>query len=121
VRSAYHYDDAGRLVEIEHRDGSERLLARYTYTLDGVGNRTGVTEIVAHPYTAPQGPGDMTITVVDTAGQPAAGLNVYAFDNETYTGRSGTTGVTGTVTLADLPEGSYRFRADKNGTRFWSG
>ncbi len=49
VTSAYTYDAAGRLVQIEHRDGSDALLARYTYALDGVGNRTAVTETVLTP------------------------------------------------------------------------
>ncbi len=44
VASAYSYDAAGRLVQIEHTDFADQLLMRYTYTLDGVGNRTHVTE-----------------------------------------------------------------------------
>ncbi len=47
VTSAYSYDSAGRLAQIEHRDPAAQLLARYTYTLDGVGNRTHVTETVS--------------------------------------------------------------------------
>jgi hypothetical protein len=45
---------------------------------------------------------------------------VYAFNGITYTGYSGVTNDAGQVTLT-LPAGSYRFRADKNGTQFWSG
>ena len=43
VRTVYRYDEAGRLAEMEHERGT-RLLGRYEYTLDGVGNRTAVTE-----------------------------------------------------------------------------
>jgi RHS repeat-associated protein len=45
---------------------------------------------------------------------------VYAFDGSTYTNYNGTTNATGQVTLT-LPLGNYRFRADKNGTQYWSG
>jgi PKD repeat protein len=62
---------------------------------------------------------DVTVTVQDTAGMPETGLTVYVFDGSTYTGYNGTTGAAGQVTFT-LPEGSYRFRADKNGTQFWS-
>ena len=62
----------------------------------------------------------MTVTVLDTDGSPQAGLNVYAFDGSTYRNFSKTTGADGTAVFT-LPEGDYRFRADLNGTRFWSG
>jgi RHS repeat-associated protein len=62
----------------------------------------------------------LTVTVEDTNGQPKEGVPVYAFDGSTYTGFNGTSDASGEVTLT-LPEGSYRFRADYNGTQFWSG
>ena len=62
----------------------------------------------------------VTVTVKDTAGAPKEGLTVYAFDGTTYKGINGKTDVNGNVTLT-LPQGSYRFRADLNGTHFWSG
>ncbi len=62
----------------------------------------------------------LTVTVEDTNGQPQEGVPVYAFDGSTYTDYNGTTDVNGEVELT-LPEGSYRFRADHNGTQFWSG
>jgi RHS repeat-associated protein len=61
----------------------------------------------------------VTVTVLDTDGDPQAGLPVYAFDGDTYTGFSGTTDDLGDVPFT-LPEGSYRFRADLLGTQFWS-
>ena len=62
----------------------------------------------------------VTVTVEDTDGAPKAGLPVYVFDGVAYTGFNGTTNTSGQVTFT-LPEGSYRFRADLNGTQFWSG
>jgi RHS repeat-associated protein len=59
------------------------------------------------------------VTVKNTENLPEAGLNVYAFDGSTYTNYSGKTDAGGQVTFT-LPQGSYRFRADKNGTQFWS-
>ena len=61
----------------------------------------------------------VTIAIRDTNGSAKAGLNVYAFHETTYTGFSGTTNASGELTLT-LPEGNYRFRADFNGTQFWS-
>jgi uncharacterized repeat protein (TIGR01451 family) len=65
-------------------------------------------------------PQPVLVTVQDTDGTPKAGLKVYAFDGTTYTNFSGTTDSQGQVSLR-LPQGSYRFRADFNGTQFWSG
>jgi len=61
----------------------------------------------------------VTVTVLDTNGVPQEGLPVYAFDGTTYTGYNATTDANGEVQLT-LPEGSYRFRSDLNGTQFWS-
>lgn len=62
----------------------------------------------------------VSVTVLDTDGSPQAGLKVYAFNNTVYTGYTATTNANGQVVLT-LPLGSYRFRADLNGTQFWSG
>ena len=62
----------------------------------------------------------LTVTVKDTDGVIKAGLKVYAFNGSTYTNYSGTTDDNGQAAFT-LPEGSYRFRADLNGTQFWSG
>jgi ribosomal protein S11 len=62
----------------------------------------------------------LTVSVQDTGGQPEAGVRVYAFTDSTYTGYSATTDAGGQAVLT-LPQGSYRFRADFNGTQFWSG
>ena len=61
----------------------------------------------------------VAVTVLDTDGQPVAGLPIYAFNGTAYTGYSGTTNASGEVTLT-LPQSSYRFRSDRNGTQFWS-
>jgi len=62
----------------------------------------------------------LTVTVEDTDGTPQGGLPVYAFDDETYTGYHGATDESGEAVFT-LPQGSYRFRSDLNGTHFWSG
>lgn len=61
----------------------------------------------------------LSVTVQDTDGAGKSGIKVYAFDGTTYTNYSGTTDASGQVTLT-LPQGNYRFRADLNGTQFWS-
>ena len=62
----------------------------------------------------------VVVAVADTDGSPREGVPVYAFDGETYTGAHGTTDAAGEAVL-ELPDGSYRFRADLDGTHFWSG
>ena len=46
-------------------------------------------------------------------------MQVYAFDETTYTGYNGTTNASGQATLT-LPAGDYRFRADESGEQYWS-
>jgi hypothetical protein len=46
-------------------------------------------------------------------------LKVYVFDGTTYTGYNKTIDASGQATFT-LPEGDYRFRADKDGTQYWS-
>ena len=65
-------------------------------------------------------PAVVVVTVLDTDATPQEGLPVYVFDGVSYTGINGTTNASGQATLT-LPDGSYRFRADLNGTQFWSG
>ena len=59
------------------------------------------------------------VTVQDSFGTPQPDLTVYTFSGGVSTGYSGTTDQSGTVSMT-LPEGTYRFRADLNGTQFWS-
>ena len=57
---------------------------------------------------------------VTGAGFPREGVMVNLFsDADTYLGISGTTDPGGKVTLR-LPEGGYKFRADYQGSRYWS-
>jgi hypothetical protein len=64
--------------------------------------------------------GAVTVSVATTGGAAQAGLNVYAFNENTYTGFSAVTDAQGQATLT-LPEGNYRFRADKSNMQYWSG
>jgi YD repeat-containing protein len=61
----------------------------------------------------------LTVRVEGVDHSPFEGVKVYAFDGTTYKGYSGTSGKDGQVTFT-LPQGSYRFRGDLNGTQFWS-
>jgi YD repeat-containing protein len=44
VITRHRYDRAGRLIELTHRNAAGKLLARYGYTLDALGNRIQVQE-----------------------------------------------------------------------------
>ncbi|MBX3038548.1 MAG: hypothetical protein KF758_16680, partial [Anaerolineales bacterium] len=61
----------------------------------------------------------VTVTVKDTDNTPKEGVEVFAFDGETFTGYQGITDENGEMNLT-LPTGIYRFRADLGGTQFWS-
>ncbi len=62
----------------------------------------------------------VTVTVLDTNGNPEVGMEVQAFSGSTYSGYSAITNSSGKASFT-LPVGSYNFRALKNGTSFWSG
>ena len=115
VTSSYSYDDAGRLLEIEHA-ANEETLSSFSYTYDNAGNRTRAEEFYLTTETGPT----VEITVFEGDGQPMVDVPVYVFDGETYTGFNDTTDAEGKVSIT-LPEGEYRFRADVDGTQFWSG
>ncbi len=114
IQTIYRYDAAGRLIELTHLRGAS-VVARYEYELDALGNRLAVTETLMQP----SGPASVVVTVHDTDGVLQVGLPVYAFSGSMYLGYHGTTDAAGQVTLT-LPSNNYRFRADKNGTQFWS-
>ena len=58
--------------------------------------------------------------IVTGAGQPLEGITVYVFSAAgTYLNLSGTTDVDGMV-LFHLPAGDYKFRADYQGSQYWS-
>jgi hypothetical protein len=62
----------------------------------------------------------VTVTVLDSGGNPEVGLNVQAYTGSTFAGYIATTDAQGSAMVV-LPAGSYRFRVAKNGTAFWSG
>ena len=62
----------------------------------------------------------VAVTVTDSEGTLLAGLPVFAFDGETYTGYSRTANGNG-VAIFTLPVGNYRFRTELDGEEFWSG
>ncbi len=65
-------------------------------------------------------PAPVAVTVTGSAGGPEAGLKVYAFDGDVYAKKSVTTDSNGVASF-DLLPGNYRFRIDKNGTKFYTG
>lgn len=115
VESAYTYDAAGRLLALQHTT-VEATLSSFRYTYDNVGNRTQAIETTPTGQTGPT----ILVTVTETSGLPMAGKTIYAFNGSTYTGYNKVTDVNGQVSIT-LPEGSYRFRVDVDGTQFWSG
>jgi len=60
------------------------------------------------------------VNVQDDLGNNLSGLNVYAFDNTTYTGNSAVTDASGNAQFT-LADGDYRLRVDKSGTQYFSG
>jgi hypothetical protein len=90
-------------------------LASYEYMYDNNGNRV---QAVERAKTAGAGP-TVHLTVADTAGVLVSGKPVYVFNESTYTGYNATTDINGQVAIT-LPQGSYRFRVDIDGTQFWS-
>jgi RHS repeat-associated protein len=110
--------DVNGEVELTLPEGSYRFRADFNETQfwSGEANHCAVpgcsnaTVVVTLP---------VTVTVEDTNGAPKEGVPVYVFDGTTYTNFNGTTDINGEVVFT-LPQGSYRFRVDHNGTQFWS-
>ena len=68
--------------------------------------------------TIPMGEAEVTVT---GSGLPLSGVKVYVFSAAgSYLGKSGTTEATGKVSFT-LPAGSYKYRADYQGSQYWSG
>ena len=66
----------------------------------------------------PMGEAEVTVT---GAGLPQEGVKVYAFsENGSYLGMNASTDTDGKVRFR-LPAGTYKFRADYLGNRYWSG
>jgi len=66
------------------------------------------------------GGGLFQVTVEKTAGSPMEGIKVYLFNNfDAYLGLYHVTDSAGQVTF-NVPEGTYKVRADYLGYRFWS-
>ena len=82
------------------------------------------SNVVTHPdvtsTSVQTGQRPFTLNVVDANGQGIAGIRVYAFtDTDRYTGVYTNSDSNGQG-IFDLPNGSYKFRADYRSHRFWS-
>ena len=64
-------------------------------------------------------PSSVAVTVTSSAGGFEAGLNVYAFNGNTYVNKSAITDVSGGAEFTLIP-GNYRFRVDKDGTQYFT-
>ncbi len=62
----------------------------------------------------------VVVTVLNGSGLPEADLWVHAFSEDLYAGLSIKTDAEGHASFT-LPDGEYRFRADKDGFVYWSG
>jgi len=99
TKATYGYDNANRLMAINNQKGDSSVIAGYTFTLDGDGNRTNTVQ--TEPYTAAIDQGTVTygyntqgnrLTTVagvsdtyDNEGQlltSNGGANSYTFDYE---------------------------------------
>jgi len=76
----YGYDNASRLTSISNQAGAN-VISSYTFTLDGNGNRTNITQ--TEPYTPAIG--SNTVTYAYNANKnrlDTAGSTSYSYDNE---------------------------------------
>jgi len=75
-------------------------------------------------YTGPpEPPAEIIVTVSTSLDSELSGLRVYAFTEAgSYTGKNAVTDETGTALFdpTDFTDGSYKFRVDYLGSRFWS-
>ena len=117
ISTAYNYLDNGWLEKITHSSSTETL-ASFQYQYNAAGNRTQAQEFLAGG--SETGVPTVVVTVMESSGTPLAGKTVYAFDGSNYSGYSKVTDANGQAAIT-LPEGDYHFRADVDGTQFWSG
>jgi predicted outer membrane repeat protein len=106
-------------VTLTMKDGSYRFRAAKgnRFFWSGTSNHCTVPGCTSVTITVDN---TVVVTVLDSNDNPEAGLNVLAYSGSTYAGFAAYTNAQGQASLV-LPAGSYRFRAAKNGTAFWSG
>jgi len=96
----------------------------YKFRADYRSNRFW-SEVVNTPDTSSTtvqtGQRPFTLSVIDANSQGIAGVRVYAFtENDRYTGLQVDTDANGQG-IFDLPNGSFKFRADYRSNHYWSG
>ncbi|MFH0725545.1 MAG: carboxypeptidase regulatory-like domain-containing protein, partial [Pseudomonadota bacterium] len=110
VTTVFHYDRSGNLIGESTPTGA---FTRVYYYLGGT--RLALAE---------KEPGEeLAVKVSTSLGRFLPGVKVYAFTQSgTNTGKTATTDETGTAVFeaADFSTGTYKFRADYLGSKFWS-
>lgn len=98
---------------------------RYDFRADDQGSQFWAREQAlaadeVTPVNLSLGGGTFELILETSESEPLAGIACYVFDeNDAYLGLTGATDETGSASF-DLVDGSYRFRVDYYGHRFWS-
>jgi len=107
VVTTQQYDDANRLVNLAHTAADDTLLASFSYEMDGVGNRTQITEVLAQP-----GTGITTTTTITYDYDPLQRLTDADYSSGerlqyAYDGAGNMTAVTATITSTVVTTKTY--------------
>jgi RHS repeat-associated protein len=99
--------------------GTYKFRADYQGSQYWSGEET-LTADQVNPIAISTGGGTFTLTVLKGAANPLVGINCYVFSEAgSYLGMSATTDGNGQVSFA-LADGTYKFRVDYLGNRFWT-
>jgi|GEM_PF-2950574 len=81
TKTNFGYDNASRLTAITNQKQDDSTISSYAYTLDGNGNRTGITQ--NEPYSAALSEGEVTYTYNTQKNRlVSAGATSYTYDDE---------------------------------------
>ncbi len=113
----YANTDSNGAISFNLPDGSYKFRADYRTNQYWSDTQTTPESSNATVFTGQQ---SFTVNVIDYNGQGISGVRVYAFsDSDRYTGIYANSDDNGMVVF-DLPDGSFKFRADYRNNRYWS-